>query len=102
MQLPTKISKAKIGCNWFLRIIKVRKEEEIQSGISKGLKGHSVYNMFCITRQTTKCFNPFIIFRIFRIIKVKDTGIPIHIWGKGYMGYYFLFLRTIFTFFNVW
>ena len=77
--------------------MRVRKEEEIQSGISKGLKGHSVYNMFFSTIPETKLFKPFIVFRMLRISKVKETGIPTHIWGEDSMGYYFPLLIRIGT-----
>ena len=66
--------------------MKVRTEDEIQSVISKGLKGLSVYKFFFSISLETKLFKLFIIFRIFISIKVKDTGIPIPIWCEYNMG----------------
>ena len=66
--------------------MKVRTEEEIKSGISKCLRGNIVYNILYSAIPTTKLFKQFIIFSIFINSKVKDTGIPIHIWGEDNMG----------------
>ena len=67
----------------------------MQSDISKGLKGRSVYNMFCNNILETKLFQPLIIFSIFSRIKGKYTDIQIHIWGEYNMGCYSPFLRRI-------
>ena len=71
------IFKVNIGCCWFLIIIKVRTEEGIQSGISKVIKGRSVYNMLFSNIPETKLFKPFI---IFSLSEIKDTVIPLYIW----------------------
>ena len=84
VQFHTKTFNATIGYLWLLNIAKVRNEEKILGGTSKELIG--VYNMFCIIIAEIKICKPFIILVIFSFSEIKDTGIPIHIWGEENIG----------------
>ena len=75
---PQKRFKAMIG-----RLLWLEPKNKYWVELVRHLRG--VYTIFFSIRVATKVFKPLILFGIFRFYDIKDTGIPIHIWGGDNM-----------------